>query len=226
MKAGSLSPADAVSLNASDAGAVAVTSHIDPITTTTTTIALEPEKIAIEDTQKWLMEAVIGLNLCPFAKALVVKDRVRYRVCLSSAPQDVLRMLADELQFLESADASLVETTLLIAPYALLDFLDFNQFLGECDALLVSLGLVGELQVADFHPDYQFAGEPPHAMGHFTNRSPYPTLHLLRESSMDLAVAVYPDAALIFERNIASLEALGAKGWADLGVVARLNGCA
>jgi hypothetical protein len=129
MKAGSLSPADAVSLNASDADAVAP--DIDPITSKTATIALEPEKIAIEDTQKWLMEAVIGLNLCPFAKAVVVKDRVRYRVCLSSALQDVLRMLEEELQFLASADASLVETTLLIAPYALPDFLDFNDFLDE-----------------------------------------------------------------------------------------------
>ena len=184
----------------------------------------DAERIAIEDTQKWLMEAVIGLNLCPFAKAVVVKDRVRYRVCLSSVSQDVLQMLADELQFLVSADASVVETTLLIAPYALSDFLDFNEFLGECNTLLESQGLEGELQVADFHPDYQFAGEAPDAMGHFTNRAPYPTLHLLRESSLDEAVAVYPDAALIFERNIASLEALGVQGWADLGVIARLKG--
>ena len=183
----------------------------------------DAERIAIEDTQKWLMEAVIGLNLCPFAKAVVVKDRVRYRVCLSSATDDVLQLLADELQFLASVDASIAETTLLIAPYALPNFLDFNEFLGECAALLESQGLEGELQVADFHPDYQFAGEAPHAMGHFTNRAPYPTLHLLRESSMDEAVAAYPDAALIFERNIATLETLGAKGWADLGVATRLN---
>jgi len=183
----------------------------------------DAERIAIEDTQKWLTEAVIGLNLCPFAKAVVVKDRVRYRVCLSSATDDVLQLLADELQFLASVDASIAETTLLIAPYALPNFLDFNEFLGECAALLESHGLEGELQVADFHPDYQFSGEAPHAMGHFTNRAPYPTLHLLRESSMDEAVAVYPDAALIFERNIATLETLGAKGWADLGVATRLN---
>ena len=186
----------------------------------------DAERIAIEDTQKWLMEAVIGLNLCPFAKAVVVKDRVRYRVCLSSVSQDVLQMLADELQFLVSADASVVETTLLIAPYALSDFLDFNEFLGECNTLLESQGLEGELQVADFHPNYQFAGEAPDAMGHFTNRAPYPTLHLLRESSLDEAVAVYLDAALIFERNIASLESLGVQGWADLGVIARLKGSA
>jgi hypothetical protein len=186
----------------------------------------DAESIAIEDTKKWLLEAVIGLNLCPFAKAVVVKDRVRYRVCLSSVSQDVLQMLADELQFLVSADASVVETTLLIAPYALPDFLDFNEFLGECNTLLESQGLEGELQVADFHPDYQFAGEAPDAMGHFTNRAPYPTLHLLRESSLDEAVAVYPDAALIFERNIASLESLGVQGWADLGVIARLKGSA
>ena len=192
----------------------------------TCSLVSDAERIAIEDTQRWLMEVVIGLNLCPFAKAVVMKDRVRYRVCLSSAPQDVLQMLADELQFLASVDASMVDTTLLIAPYALPVFLDFNEFLGECVALLESQGLVGELQVADFHPNYQFAGEAPDAMGHFTNRAPYPTLHLLRESSLDEAVAVYPDAALIFERNIASLETLGAKGWADLGVVARLKGCA
>ncbi len=216
MKAGSLNTADAVP----------VASHADHIASEPPSIELNPERVAIEDTQKWLMEAVIGLNLCPFAKAVVVKDKVRYRVCLSSASQDVLQILAEELQFLASAEASPVETTLLIAPYALSEFLDFNDFLGECDALLDSLGLVGELQVADFHPDYQFAGESPQAMGHFTNRSPYPTLHLLRESSLDEAVAVYPDAALIFERNIASLETLGAKGWADLGVVARLKGCA
>ena len=190
----------------------------------TCSLASDAERITIEDTQKWLMEAVIGLNLCPFAKAVVVKDRVRYRVCLSSVSQDVLQMLADELQFLVSADASVVETTLLIAPYAFPDFLDFNEFLGECNTLLESQGLEGELQVADFHPDYQFAGEAPDAMGHFTNRAPYPTLHLLRESSLDEAVAVYPDAALIFERNIASLEALGVQGWADLGVIARLKG--
>jgi hypothetical protein len=184
----------------------------------------DAESIAIEDTQKWLMKAVIGLNLCPFAKAVAVKDRVRYRVCLSSVSQDVLQMLADELQFLVSADASVVETTLLIAPYAFPDFLDFNEFLGECNTLLESRGLEGELQVADFHPNYQFAGEAPDAMGHYTNRAPYPTLHLLRESSLDEAVAVYPDAALIFERNIASLESLGVQGWADLGVIARLKG--
>ena len=192
----------------------------------TCSLVSDAERIAIEDTQKWLMEVVIGLNLCPFAKAVVVKDRVRYRVCLSSATDDVLLMLADELQFLASEDASMVDTTLLIAPYALPVFLDFNEFLGECVALLESQGLVGELQVADFHPNYQFAGEAPDAMGHFTNRAPYPTLHLLRESSLDEAVAVYPDAALIFERNIASLESLGVQGWADLGVIARLKGSA
>ena len=192
----------------------------------TCSLVSDAERIAIEDTQKWLMEAVIGLNLCPFAKAVVVKDRVRYRVCLSSATDDVLLVLADELQFLASEDASMVDTTLLIAPYALPVFLDFNEFLGECVALLESQGLVGELQVADFHPNYQFASEAPDAMGHFSNRAPYPTLHLLRESSVDEAVAVYPDAALIFERNIASLESLGVQGWADLGVIARLKGSA
>jgi hypothetical protein len=181
------------------------------------------ERIAIEDTQKWLMQAVIGLNLCPFAKAVVVKDRVRYRVCMSREARDVLEMLQTELQVLAAADSATLETSLLIAPYALPDFLDFNEFLTQCEALLDDLDLWGVLQVADFHPHYQFAGEAPEDMSHFTNRSPYPTLHLLRESSMDAAVAAYPDAALIFERNIAALHTLGHIGWSQLDIAARLR---
>ncbi len=189
------------------------------------TNALSPdqERIAIEDTQKWLLEAVVGLNLCPFAKAVVVKDMVRYRVCASAEPADVLAMLREELQYLAEADPDKLDTTLLIAPNALPDFLDFNDFLADCDEVLVDLALEGVLQVADFHPRYQFGGTEENDVENFTNRTPYPTLHLLREASIDKAVEAYPDASLIFERNIEVLNKLGHAGWTQLGITARLH---
>jgi hypothetical protein len=183
----------------------------------------EAERITIEDTQRWLMQAVVGLNLCPFAKAVVTKNLVRYRVCLSTEPADVLNMLREELQHLSSADETLLDTTLLIAPRLLPDFFEFNAFLSDCDDVLLDMNLEGVLQIADFHPQYTFAGEDPQGMSHFTNRTPYPTLHLLRESSIDKAVAAYPDAALIYERNMALLEKMGREGWAALGLQARVT---
>lgn len=183
----------------------------------------EQERIVIEDTQKWLLDAVVGLNLCPFAKSVVVKDMVRYRVCPSSQPEDVLAMLRDELQHLAEADPDQLDTTLLMAPNALPDFLDFNDFLAECDDVLTELDLGGVLQVADFHPQYQFGGTDVDDVENFTNRTPYPTLHLLREASIDKAVEAYPDASLIFERNIEVLNKLGPEGWAKLGVASRLH---
>jgi hypothetical protein len=180
-------------------------------------------RLAMEDTQKWLLEAVVGLNLCPFAKAVVVKQMVRYRVCESADPADWLTLLRDELQHLAEADPNTLDTTLLIAPRALPDFLDFNNFLADCDDVLTDLELDGVLQVADFHPRYQFGGTDPDDIENFTNRTPYPTLHLLREASIDKAVAAYPDASLIFERNIEVLNTLGHAGWQALGVHARLR---
>ncbi len=181
------------------------------------------ERTAIEDTQTWLLQAVVGLNLCPFAKAVVVKDMVRYRVCLSTDPADWLALLRDELQHLAEADPDTLDTTLLIAPHALPDFLDFNDFLADCDEVLIDLELDGVLQVADFHPRYQFGGTAEDDIENFTNRTPYPTLHLLREASIDKAVAAYPDASLIFERNIEVLNTLGHAGWAKLGIASRLH---
>ncbi len=183
----------------------------------------DQERTAIEDTQKWLLEAVVGLNLCPFAKAVVVKEMVRYRVCASSQPADLLAMLREELQHLTEADPDKLDTTLLIAPNALPDFLDFNDFLADCDDVLMDLELDGVLQVADFHPHYQFGGTEVDDIENFTNRTPYPTLHLLREASIDKAVEAYPDASLIFERNIEVLNKLGHAGWDALGVRARLQ---
>ena len=189
----------------------------------TTSPMPEEERIAIEDTQRWLMQAVVGLNLCPFAKAVVTKNLVRYRVCLSTEPADVLTLLREELQHLASTDEALLDTTLLIAPNLLPDFYEFNAFLSDCEDLLLDMNLEGVLQIADFHPHYTFAGEDPQGMSHFTNRTPYPTLHLLRESSIDKAVAAYPDAALIYERNMALLEKMGHEGWAALGLQARVT---
>ena len=183
----------------------------------------ELERMATEDTQKWLLDAVVGLNLCPFAKAVVVKDMVRYRVCALSDPADVLVMLREELQHLAEADPDTLDTTLLIAPNALPSFLDFNDFLADCDEVLIDLELDGVLQVADFHPHYQFGGTEADDIENFTNRTPYPTLHLLREASIDKAVEAYPDASLIFERNIEVLNKLGHEGWAKLGIQTRLR---
>ncbi len=176
--------------------------------------AWEAEVLA--QTQHWLLAAVIGLNLCPFAKAVVVKQRVRYRITDAHEPEAVLALLRDELLHLQAADPAALDTTLLIAPNVLPDFFEFNQFLAECDEVLDALDLVGELQVADFHPRYQFGGTQPDDMGNCTNRAPYPILHLLRESSIDEAVAAFPDAATIFERNIQVLNDLGPEGWQAL----------
>lgn len=184
--------------------------------------ASEAERLAIEDTQHWLMQAVVGLNLCPFAKAVVVKQMVRYVVCPSSDPADLLTLLTQELLHLRDADSAQLDTTLLIAPHALPDFVEFNQFLEACDAVLHDLDLEGVLQVADFHPRYQFAGVDADDISNFTNRAPYPTLHLLREASIDSAVEAFPDAAEIFERNIERLQALGREGWQALGIRARV----
>jgi hypothetical protein len=188
----------------------------------THTLTSEQERWVIEDTQKWLLDAVVGLNLCPFAKSVVVKDMVRYRVCASEDPVDLLRMLREELQYLAAAAPDALDTTLLMAPNALPDFLDFNEFLADCDDVLTELGLDGVLQVADFHPHYQFGGTEVEDIENFTNRTPYPTLHLLREASIDKAVQAYPDASLIFERNIEVLNQLGHAGWQALGIRARL----
>lgn len=176
----------------------------------------ESETHVAAATRRWVERAVIGLNLCPFARAPFTQDRVRLRV---SDARDVAALalhLRDELLHLASVDASVAETTLLVHPHVLGDFLDYNDFLDVADALLIDLGLEGELQVASFHPTYQFADAPPDAIENHTNRSPYPTLHLLREASVDAAVAVVPDTDAIYERNIDTLRALGKEGWIAL----------
>jgi len=170
----------------------------------------------IAATRRWLERAVIGLNLCPFAKAVHVKQQVRFVLSEATTVDALLDELVAELSLLASTDADDVDTTLLVHPRVLADFLDYNDFLDRADAAVAALGLEGELQVASFHPQYQFAGTYADEMGNFTNRSPYPTLHLLREASIDRAVAAFPDPDVIVERNIATLEKLGRDGWDEL----------
>jgi len=173
-----------------------------------------PDPIA--DTRDWLDKAVIGLNLCPFAKSAQAKDQVRYVLSNTTDPAVLLAELEHELQHLVATDPEQTDTTLIVHPQVLQDFLDFNDFLGIADELLERLGLEGTLQVASFHPQFQFAGTDADDISNYTNRSPYPTLHLLREASIDRAVEAFPDAEAIYERNIETMEQLGHEGWAAL----------
>ena len=170
------------------------------------------EAHAIAATRRWVEKAVIGLNLCPFAKAVYVKDQVRFAFSDATTPGQLLEQLGEELLLLRDTPAEQVDTTLLVHPQVLQDFLDYNDFLDQVDALVQALGLEGVLQVASFHPDYRFADAAPDDVGNFTNRAPYPILHLLREDSVDRAVAAYADPDGIIERNIATMQALGADG--------------
>lgn len=170
----------------------------------------------IDDTETWLTRAVIGLNLCPFAKAVHVKKQIRYKVSDATEPEALLEDLVAELTLLHDADPAEIDTTLLVHPAVLTDFMDYNDFLDVADAALEELELDGVIQVASFHPDYQFDGTEPDDIDNYSNRSPYPTLHLIRESSLAQAVAAIPDAADIYEANIETLRKLGHEGWKKL----------
>lgn len=172
----------------------------------------------IAATRRWLERAVIGLNLCPFAKGVDAKGLVRYVVSDARDEEQLLADLDRELQVLLAAAPDEVETTLLIHPYALAVFDDFNDFLGLVDVLLRTQRLRGVVQVASFHPDYVFVDTDRDDVSNYTNRSPFPILHLLRETSLDRAVAAFPDAAAIYESNIETLRQLGEEGWRELGV--------
>lgn len=173
---------------------------------------------AIAATQAWIERAVIGLDLCPFAKAVHVKGQIRYVVSDAQTPETLLDDLERELLALAQAAPDAVGTTLLIHPYVLDDFLDYNDFIDVADAAVERLGLAGVLQVASFHPQYQFAGTAPDDITNYTNRSPYPTLHLLREARVDEAVAAFPEAGEIYRKNIETMRRLGVEGWAALGL--------
>lgn len=182
-----------------------------------TMVAMSPtQDPVIEQTRDWLVRAVIGLNLCPFAKAVHVKQQIRYAVTDASTPEALALVLRDELALLRDADPAQIDTTLLIHPQVLADFLDYNDFLDVADDLLQEMDLEGVIQVASFHPDYQFADSDPGDIENFSNRSPYPTLHLLRESSIDRAVEAFPEAEDIYETNMDTLRRLGHAGWRKL----------
>jgi hypothetical protein len=177
--------------------------------------AIDADRV-IAATRNWLERAVIGLQLCPFAAAVYLEGRVRFRCSKHDTPDGLLADLRVELRDLQAADPRDCETCLLIHPLVLTDFGAFNNFLGDVDALLVELDLEGELQVASFHPDYQFAGTAAADIENYTNRSPYPMLHLLRESSIERVVADLPDPSAIYRRNIQRMRELGLDGWRRL----------
>jgi hypothetical protein len=179
---------------------------------------VSPANQVITDTRRWLERAVIGLNLCPFAKAVHVKDQVHYAVCESTGFAQVLEALDAEVDGLLALAPAVRDTTLLMLPNGFDEFLLFQQLLLEGERRLARRGLEGEMQLASFHPEYRFAQAAEDDAGNFSNRSPYPTLHLLREQSIDRAVAAFPEAEAIFGANIDKLRELGQAGWASLGV--------
>lgn len=176
------------------------------------------DEVVVQDTIRWLERAVIGLNLCPFAKGVHTKGQIHYVVSAATDARELLEELQRELEALAEISAEKRDTTLLMAPECMADFLDFNDFLALADDLVDAMDLGGILQVASFHPQFQFEGTTVDDVTNATNRAPYPTLHLLREESIDRAVEAFPEAEAIFERNIEVLEELGAEGWAALDV--------
>ena len=175
-------------------------------------------EVMVQDTLRWLERAVIGLNLCPFAKSVYVKGQVH---CTVSAAQDLETLRDDvlqELRDLVAHEPAVRDTTLLVIQNLLQDFVDYNDFLNVADDCLLALDLDGIIQIASFHPHYQFAGTDEDDITNFTNRSPYPTLHLIREASIDRAVAAFPEAEAIFEANMATLNRMGLRGWQELNV--------
>jgi hypothetical protein len=177
--------------------------------------SIEHDEI-IAATRRWLERAVVGLNLCPFADSVYRGNRVRLQVSEQRSAAGLLEELRAELLLLQSADPARCETVLLIHPWVLNDFIEYNEFLAVCDAAVADLELEGELQVASFHPQYQFADTQPEDIDNYTNRSPYPMLHLLRESSVERAVAAIGDPDEIYLRNIRTLRQLGHAGWRAL----------
>jgi len=171
-----------------------------------------PTNDPIAATRRWLQRVVIGLNLCPFAKAVLAKDQIRFVLSQATDTDALLDELIAELTHLRDTPVEHTDTTLLIHPQVLTDFLDYNDFLDVADAAITALKLDGEIQIASFHPDYRFADSFDDAIENYTNRSPFPMLHLLREASVERAVAAFPEADAIIERNMATLRQLGAEG--------------
>jgi hypothetical protein len=168
-------------------------------------------------TRAWLEKAVIGLNLCPFAKAVYIKDRVRLVVSQARHVDDLLEELDRELDLLVATPAEQVDTTLLIHPTLFPDFLDFNDFLEIAEGVVGEHELEGVVQLASFHPAFQFEGTEPEDLGNYTNRAPYAIVHLLREDSVERVLEGLADPDAIYQDNIRTLEKLGLDGWKKLG---------
>lgn len=173
---------------------------------------VSPEDPSITETRAWIERVVIGLKLCPFAPAPALKGTIRYAMSEAETPEALLEDLATELQRLVDVPPEQIETTVLVHPRVLQDFSDFNDFLYIADEALQTMGLEGEIQIASFHPQYQFAGTGFDDIGNETNRSPYPTLHLLREASVARAVESFGDTHSISAANLATLAKLGPAG--------------
>lgn len=185
-------------------------------------LALDPaERLVLEDTQAWLVKAVIGLGLCPFAHAVHSKNQIRTVVCWAAEDEEVLRALEREVEHLQQTDPVQCETTLLVAPNCCPEFLDFAQLIAQAQRLLKRLRVRDEFQLAHFHPQYQFANTNSQDAQNWTNRSPYPTLHLLRVDSVEAALEKHPDPEGIFKRNMELLNELGAEGFEALGLASR-----
>jgi hypothetical protein len=176
------------------------------------------EAAIIDALRHWVEAAVIGLNLCPFAKPVQRKGLVRYVVSGARTEDQLLADLRTELQHLHATPADVTDNTLLIHPQVLEDFFAYQTFLPRAEAAVRKAGLQGEIQIASFHPQYQFAECEPDALSNYTNRAPYPTLHLLREASIEQAVQAFPAAESIYERNMATLQELGPAGWEALQI--------
>lgn len=170
-----------------------------------------PDEV-IAATRNWVERAVIGLNLCPFAKAVYVKNQVRIVVSKARHLDAFLEELDSELDLLAAADPSEIDTTLLVHPTLLPDFLEFNDFMQLVEAAVTEHDLEGVIQIASFHPSFQFADTEPDDISNYTNRAPYPTIHLIREASIARAVETIPDTDSIYERNIETMKALGHLG--------------
>jgi hypothetical protein len=188
-------------------------------------LGLAPDDATVvANTRRWLQRAVIGLNLCPFAKAVDVKGQIHYAVSRSIGFKDLLADLGQELNDLAALAPDTRDTTLLIAPDALAEFLDFNDFLAQADRLLAKRGYEGVFQIASLHPGYEFADSQPDDIANYTNRSPYPTLHILREESIDRAVKAFPHAESIFQTNVDTMQRIGRAGWDAMDVGAAPRG--
>ncbi len=173
------------------------------------------DAVILDRTQHWLEHTVIGLNLCPFANSVFRKHQIDYRISRAVDTDHLVQDLLHVADFLLSVPAEQIDTALLIHPWVLTDFLEYNDFLGVAETLFDAAGLSGVLQIASFHPDYRFADAEPDDITHFTNRSPYPMLHLLREASLDKAIAAYPETEDIVTHNLATLRHVGFAGWAE-----------